>query len=168
LSVRSLTFCLSAFCSMVVMLLGCNAGGPERPDAAAQNQPWRSGLSFGVRTPSAVFPEPASRGASWTMPEAKTEDLLYISNAYTVTVYSYPKGKLVGTLRHFLRPLGECSDQTGDVFIANGAGQIFEYAHGGKKPFATLTCLATRPEAAPLTRRRAISPLRGIQIPKVT
>jgi hypothetical protein len=72
------------------------------------------------------------------LPEAKTEDLLYISNVYTVTVYSYPKGKHVGTLRGFYQPLGECVDQAGNVFIANG-DTILEYAHGGKKAIQTLT-----------------------------
>jgi hypothetical protein len=78
-----------------------------------------------------------SRGVSWMLPEAKSEDLLYISNVYTVTVYSYPKGKHVGTLKGFYRPIGECSDSAGDVFIANG--DILEYTHGGKKPIQTLS-----------------------------
>ena len=70
--------------------------------------------------------------------DAKSEDLLYISNVYTVTVYSYPRGKHVGTLKGFYQPLGECSDQAGDVFIANG-DTILEYKHGGTKPIQTLT-----------------------------
>jgi len=70
------------------------------------------------------------------LPEAKNEDLLYITNVYTVTVYSYPGGKHVGTPKHFYRPESECADKNGDVFIADGA--IYEYAHGGKKPIETL------------------------------
>lgn len=142
--IRNLSLYLSTFCSMVVILVGCNTGGSARPDGAVQTQPWTSGvvpLSQFLGGPKAgvVFQAPDNPGASWMAPEAKTDDLLYVTNAYTVTVYSYPKGKLVGTLRHFLRPLGECSDQAGDVFIANGEGQVFEYAHGGKEPIATLT-----------------------------
>jgi hypothetical protein len=110
----------------VAMLAGC--GGSQAPIGAPGAMPQTSAVATH-----------ADRGKSWMLPEAKSEDLMYITNAYTVTVYSYPKGKLVGTLRHFLQPLGECVDQTGDVFIANGAGQVFEYAHGGKKPIATLT-----------------------------
>lgn len=43
----------------------------------------------------------------------------------------------MGTLKNFYRPLGECADRAGDVFIANG-NSFLEYAHGGKKPIATL------------------------------
>jgi hypothetical protein len=71
--------------------------------------------------------------------EAKSDDLLYISDVDTVTVYSYPKGKHVGTLKGFYRPLGECVDNAGNVFIADGRDSILEYAHGGKKLIQTLT-----------------------------
>src|ERR1700678_2232910 len=107
-------------CVAVALLAGC--GGSQPPIGA---------LGAMLQTSASAT---HADGRSWMLPEAKSEDLMYITNAYTVTVYSYPKGKLVGTLRHFLRPLGECVDQTGNVFIANGAGQVFEYAHGGKKP----------------------------------
>jgi hypothetical protein len=55
-----------------------------------------------------------------------------------VTVYSYPGGKHVGTLKGFYRPYGECVDSGGDVFIAN-QDTVVEYKHGGKKPIDTLT-----------------------------
>jgi hypothetical protein len=43
------------------------------------------------------------------------------------------------TLGSFYRPVGECADKTGNVFIADlGNQRIVEYAHGGKKPIATL------------------------------
>lgn len=77
---------------------------------------------------------------SWMAADAASQDLLYISNVRTVTVYSYPQGKLVGTLRRFYSAQGECVDQRGDVFITNlGTNQIFEYAHGSKKRLRTLT-----------------------------
>jgi hypothetical protein len=81
-------------------------------------------------------------GKSWVDPAAKNGDLLYVADAGTnnVTVYSYPKGKLVGTLTGFDFPYAECEDQSGDVFIANYDGQnIVEYAHGGSKIIATLS-----------------------------
>ena len=56
---------------------------------------------------------PAAR-KSWMLPEAKSEDLLYVANVYTITVYSYPKGKLVGTLKDFYKPYGECVDKIGE------------------------------------------------------
>lgn len=80
------------------------------------------------------------RGESWMLPEAKGEDLLYITNphppASKVLVFSYPRGKLVGVLKHFGLPGAECSDKDGNVFIADGG--IIEYAHGGEKPIQTL------------------------------
>jgi hypothetical protein len=74
------------------------------------------------------------------LPGAASQDLLYISNVRTVTVYSYPQGKLEGTLRPFYSAQGECVDKIGDVFIANlGTNEIFEYAHGSKRRLRTLT-----------------------------
>ncbi len=73
--------------------------------------------------------------------EAASQDLLYVSDeaASDVYVYSYPRGKLQGTLTGFNGPTGECADKTGDVFIANyDAANILEYAHGGTSRVATL------------------------------
>ena len=73
------------------------------------------------------------------LPEASKHDLLYVTNNYNVTVYSYPRGRLVGTLKHhFFRPLTECSDKAGNVYVTDG-DNVFVYAHGGTKPFRTLT-----------------------------
>ncbi len=61
------------------------------------------------------------------------------SNVYTITVYSYPKGKLVGTLSDFSKPYGECVDKSGNVYITDSSfGKIYEYAHGGTKPIRAL------------------------------
>ncbi len=82
----------------------------------------------------------ARAAASWMSADAKTQDLLYISDVGTneVYVYSYPKGRRVGTLQGFSSPVRVCSDRAGDVFVTNtGAQQILEYAHGGKSPIAT-------------------------------
>jgi hypothetical protein len=123
------TFDLSRYalggCVAVAMLAGC--GGSQQPIGAPGAMPQTSALATH-----------ADRGKSWMLPEAKADDLLYISNVYTVTVYSYPKGKHVGTLKGFYEPFGECSDSAGNVFIANG-DTILEYGHGGKKPIQTLT-----------------------------
>jgi hypothetical protein len=76
---------------------------------------------------------------SWMMPEAKSKDLLYVANVYTITVYSYPQGKLVGTLKDFYKPYGECVDKSGDVYVTDSSfGKIYEYAHGSTKPIHTL------------------------------
>jgi hypothetical protein len=82
----------------------------------------------------------SGRTRSWMLPQAKDEDLLYVSNVYTITVYSYPKGKLVGTLSDFEKPYGECVDAKGNVWITDSSfGRIYEYPHGGTKPIHTLT-----------------------------
>jgi hypothetical protein len=94
-------------------------------------------------TPSVQQNPPIAQGSglarSWMLPEAKSEDLLYVANVYTITVYSWPKGKLVGTLKNFYTPYGECVDKTGDVYVTDGKfGKIYEYAHGGTTPIKTL------------------------------
>jgi hypothetical protein len=153
------------------LLAGC--GGPQppisapgamsqsvqQPQAGNEKLPYSALACGGICMPpgppgtstanrnSAAIVKHVERDRSWMLPEAKNDDLLYISNSFDVTVYSYPKGKLVGKLRNFYRPLGECVDQAGDVFIANGTAQVFEYAHGGKKRIATLTMSGYQPES---------------------
>lgn len=78
---------------------------------------------------------------SWMLPDAKSKDLLYISDFDTndVYIFSYPQGKLEGTLTGFKSPLGECTDKNNDVFITDELeSEILEYAHGGTRPIATL------------------------------
>jgi hypothetical protein len=76
-------------------------------------------------------------------PDAKSQDLLYVSDSstYDVYVYSYPKGKLVGTLTDQNNPGGMCVDTKGDVFITQlyGGGHIVEYAHGGTTQLESLS-----------------------------
>jgi hypothetical protein len=74
-------------------------------------------------------------------PDAKKDNLLYISDLGTadVYVYSYPGGALEGTLTGFNRPWGLCANKAGNIFVTDQSGsQIREYAHGGTKPLATL------------------------------
>ncbi len=77
-------------------------------------------------------------------PEAKNQDLLYVSDEQTCDVYvfSYREGNLVGTLTSgigFNAPGGECVDKRGDIFITNGnATHILEFAHGGTTPIQRL------------------------------
>lgn len=79
---------------------------------------------------------------SWMAPDAKKNQLLYISDvaASAVYVYSYPYYKLKGTLTLSSPPEGECVDKAADVFVAQpNGGTIVEYAHGGALPIATLS-----------------------------
>ena len=79
---------------------------------------------------------------SWMAPDARrTVSLLYVADeaAGDVYVYSYPRGKLKGTLTGFNLPSGMCSNKRGDVFIMNGGGTTVEvFAHGGSAPIRTL------------------------------
>jgi hypothetical protein len=83
-----------------------------------------------------------SANASWIAPDAKNQDLLYLSDYGdgTVRVYTWPKAKSVGTLSGFRRATGECVDPAGDVWITSYvSAEIVEYAHGGTTPIATLS-----------------------------
>jgi hypothetical protein len=86
----------------------------------------------------------ASHGKSWVLPEAKSEDLLYISDVSTVDVYSYPQAKLVGKLTGFYSAAALCVDRAGNVWVGDSkihydSFSLIEYAHGGSKPIKTLS-----------------------------
>jgi hypothetical protein len=90
---------------------------------------------------SSGISSPTARGTSWMLPQAKSSDLLYVSNQgnNTVTVYGYQSRKLVGTLNGFSSPAGLCTDAAGDVWVTNqGKHDVIEYAHNGTKPIKTL------------------------------
>jgi hypothetical protein len=114
-----------SICVAAAFLAGC--GGSQPPLGAPGTMP---------QSPAIATHD--DRSGSWMAKDATNSDLLYATNVSTVTVYSYPHGRHVGTLKGFYRPLGECADKGGDVFIADGDA-IFEYAHGGTKPIQTLT-----------------------------
>ena len=71
-------------------------------------------------------------------------DLLYLSSyaESAVKAYDWPGLKQSQTLKGFTQEEGLCTDKKGNVFVANlAANNIVEYAHGGKKPIATLNDL---------------------------
>ena len=107
---------------IVGLLTGCSGGGsPWQPSVGALN---------------ATRVTHVAGGHSWILPEAKKNDLLYISDltAQVVDIYTYTGHKLVGTLTGFFNPEGLCVDKAGDVYVTNdtsyGVHQISEYAHG--------------------------------------
>ena len=81
------------------------------------------------------------------LPEAKSQDLLYVSEpaAKHVVVFSYPVGKRLGVLNDLGATVGECVDSAGDVFIVSDPTSpslpttIYEFTHGGTVPIATLS-----------------------------
>ncbi len=85
----------------------------------------------------------------------KGTDLLYIadSTGYVYT-FTYPNGTPVASFGADASG-GICSDQSGDVFVTDFGGEkVFEYAHGGSSPIATLL-----PNAEP--RACSVDPITG-------
>jgi hypothetical protein len=124
-----LSFRYAGAVAAVAMLFGCGIG----PQTA----------------PSGTTPNAARTAASWMDPAAAKGPLLYVSDYSngSVYVYTYPQGKLAGTLSGFENPAGECADAKGNVWISEQTGaDLVEYAHGGKKPIAKLS----DPDQAPL------------------
>src|SRR5580698_2028515 len=94
-----------------------------------------------TRAPVGIFANEAQvdpQTGSWMLPEAKSEDLIYVTNVETVQIFAYPSGKPVGQLNGVNDASGACSDSKGDVFITDYKPvAILEYAHGGTKRIAT-------------------------------
>jgi hypothetical protein len=117
----------------VGLLTGC--GGSQPPIGAPGTIPY-----------SRAIVAHAERGGSWMLPGTSGQDLLYVSSSDgNVRAYTYPNGKLVGTLSGFTAPGGECVDAAGDVFITafssptSTSSSIYEYARGGSTPIAILS-----------------------------
>ncbi|MBV8067637.1 MAG: hypothetical protein JO113_06650 [Candidatus Eremiobacteraeota bacterium] len=84
---------------------------------------------------------------SWMMADPMATNLVYITDTFAkvVDVYTYPGLKSAGQLTGFSYPQGECTDKTGDVYIADAAGTVYEYAHGGTSPINTITTWMYQP-----------------------
>jgi hypothetical protein len=122
-------------CAAVSVLFGC---GLERQTA---------GLG---PLPANVEARPAASERSWMAPGSENEDLLYAAGYgdSKVYVFSYPDGKLVGTLTGVDGPWGVCASRTGDVWITNFVSRdIVEYAHGGTEPIKKLSDASGYPVA---------------------
>lgn len=85
----------------------------------------------------------SDRSGSWIRAGSSSGDLLYVANEGNIFIYTYPSGERVGTITGKVGQNGLCSDSKGNVFTStiNGSGEsstIYEYAHGGTSPIATL------------------------------
>jgi hypothetical protein len=124
----------------IALLAGCASGSSLEPTSGPAQASLRSkiGQRDGVVSHRNV-------GRSWMAPEAKSEDLIYVSDllAQVVDIYTYGRGnKLVGMLTGFFNPEGLCVDNVGNVWVVNdtsgGVHQITEYAHAGTTPIQNL------------------------------
>jgi hypothetical protein len=149
-------------CVAAAMLAGC--AGSQPPIGAPDAMPQASTLAAH-----------ADRDTSWMLPEAKRDDLLYVTGSDdNIYVFAYPTGKLVGEFRPpNYAPQFLCADSKGDVFVPvafiSTEPIIYEYAHGGTKPIATLTAPYTGTGALacsvdPVTGDLAVSVASGIEI----
>jgi len=111
-----------------------------------------------------------ARGQSRMLPEARSENLLYIGDAGSggVLVYSYlPALKFVGILSEPPAPGGECVDSAQDVFITDASPfshVTYEYAHGGTSPIAIFADPGGSPSACsidPTTGDLAVASVRS-------
>jgi hypothetical protein len=139
----TLRFCAAS------LLVGCGASQSMAPTSIPQS-------------------EAASTTAhtrSWMLREAKDDDLLYVNanrpsaGGGEVLVYTYPGGKLVGTLGDFNNPAGLCSDNSGRVFVTIGGFEglspsVQEYSHEGR-------WLATLSVPAPWATTCSVDPTTG-------
>lgn len=128
---------------MAALLAGCGGGmSPAQPSAAGPASPAQLRALGAAGTVQPLRAHASSRESSWMTPDAKrSKSLLYVADSATndVYVYSYPAGKLNGTLTGFDIPAGICSNKGGDVFILNGGGMTVDvYAHGGTSPLRVL------------------------------
>lgn len=93
-----------------------------------------------LRSPAATAHQEGTR--SWILPEATSEDLLYVLEASVVNIYSLKTGKIVGALTGFNYSRGLCVDNEQDVWVTQetrtDASTITEFAHGKKKPLRVL------------------------------
>jgi len=115
----------------VAMLAGC--GQPQT-------------VGNGMLPQSAAPAGHAAHGKSWMEAGASSQDLMYLSDGDNGNVYvlTYPQGQEVGTLTGLnAHGSGECADSIGDIFVTTSSafhtGTIYEFAHGGTTPIATLS-----------------------------
>lgn len=92
----------------------------------------------------------ASSTRSWMLPNAKKSSLLYVANFYgdEVLAYTFPAGQLAGTITGINSAQGECTSKKSHGnwwVVATGSNQVFEFAHGGTTPIATINISAGVP-----------------------
>ena len=162
-------------CAAISMLAGCSGGSQLAPTGSIQPNvvaPGVDGQSLREQNLLMNYRALAQRvhGRSWMAPGARSHNLVYISDgsgssaSNEVYVYSYPEGKLKGTLTDVDNPQGMCVDGAGDVWVTNNSGTtgLTEFAHGGTTPIATLSDSGELPDGCaidPTTGNLAVTSL---------
>jgi hypothetical protein len=93
----------------------------------------------GASQPPVVSLGATSQSRTIIQRDAKGRTLIYVTSADLISAYT-TSGKLVSNLQ-MGGIKGLCSDYKGNVFIPSGS-LIYEYAHGGTQPIATLNAPA--------------------------
>ncbi len=145
---NSLSRSRCALCVSIVTALLAGCGGSQPPIGAPGAIPQSLAIAqetnrTDARTPLGATAESRVPNRSWMSPNTQSQDLLYVTDASYVSVYSYPQGTLVGALTGFTSAVGACVDNSGDVFITNPSTKaakerVTEYPHGGRQPIAEL------------------------------
>ena len=107
-------------CVAVALLAGC--GGPQPP----------------IGGPGAIV-----NAALSARPSLGRGGLVYASLPYAVSIYTYPKGKLYGSISIPVGAHGICTDKAGNVFVTEDDGHVVEYSHGATKPTASVQLQGT-------------------------
>lgn len=128
---------VACLCSAVLALTGCTGSIVTGQTSSGQTP------AIGLQTGSARSHHHAKNG------------LLYVADSSGfVYTFTYPGGSPVGHLGADADG-GLCSDQSGNVFVTDFKNEkVYEYAHGGTTPIATLS-----PDAQPLDC--SVDPLTG-------
>jgi hypothetical protein len=136
-------------------LAGC--GGSQPPIGAPGAMPQTAALQSQSAQPDDL--------GSWMLPDATSQDLLYVSSHSWVSVYTYPLGHLVGKLGAFDLASGQCVDSSSSVYVTDYAtGRIYEFPHGGRKRLRTLFMAgANSCSIDPTTGNLAVTSLGGTE-----
>lgn len=84
------------------------------------------------------IPSLTSNGARF-LTTSRGQDLIYLAGTRAVSVYTYPEGKLVSTLKGLTKAGSDCVDKAQNVWIPDPShAAMVEYAHGGTQPLRVL------------------------------
>jgi hypothetical protein len=130
-------------CVAAALLAGC--GGSQVPIG--------SGAAFSQSEAISAYVEPRKSPAAV---EAKDGNLLYVASVQAVSMFSYPRGKFIGSLSGLSEPYGMCTDSKDHVYVVDIETQtIREFNVAGRNPIRTLVDSPNWPASC------AVNPVNG-------